>query len=120
MRLHRFFSRAEFTCHCGCERNTVDAELLTVLVAVRKHFNRPVTVTSGYRCILHNVRIRGSKKSRHLIGKAADIVVSGVHADRVADWLEHEFYDCYGIGRYDIWTHIDVRTEKARWDKRGQ
>lgn len=115
------FKRNEFTCQCGCGFDTVDVDLLKVLTAVRNHFNAPVTITSGCRCISHNNSIGGAMKSTHLRGQAADFRVKGVHADDVADFLEKEMEGWGGIGRYTGRTHVDVRSNgPARWDNRGK
>lgn len=113
------FYRYEFACHCGCGFDAVDAELIRILEDVRaKLGNRPITITSGCRCMAHNEAVGGAKSSVHMTGKAVDFVVEGVRPDTVADCLEDLFPDCYGIGRYPCWTHFDVRPGKARWDKR--
>ena len=113
------FSRWEVACGDGCGFDSVDHETLMVLVALRDHFGRRVDINSGCRCEAHNKRERGSRGSMHLDGRATDIVVDGVHADRVADYLESKYPGKYGIGRYRGHTHIDTKTGvKRRWDKR--
>lgn len=117
--LSEHFNRSEFVCPCGCGFDTVDAELIAVLENVRTMLrNRPVTVNSGCRCIRHNVKVGGDENSMHRKGKAADIAVSGLDADTVADCLESLYPDKYGIGRYPSCVHVDVRPDKARWNKR--
>ena len=111
------FERKEFACKCGCGFSTVDAELLAVLRALRKHFNTSVTITSGCRCVSHNRKVGGEEGSQHTFGKAADIQVKGVHPRTVYRYLTCEYPDRYGIGLYSSWVHIDVRDNKARWDK---
>lgn len=49
-----------------------------VLQPLRDHFNKPVKVTSGYRCLELNQKIGGKHNSQHLTGHAADIIVPGV------------------------------------------
>ncbi|MCU7840868.1 MAG: DUF882 domain-containing protein [Candidatus Thiodiazotropha sp. (ex Troendleina suluensis)] len=111
----QYFSRYEFRCRCGCGKNTVDAELLDVLENVRETFERPVEINSGHRCARHNKKEGGSKKSQHLDGKAADIVVIGVSSYEVYGYLNHRYPKKYGIGQYPDFTHIDIRPEAARW-----
>ena len=118
MRLSEHFDRREFACRCGCGFDTVDVALLELLERVRGHFGQPVRVLSGCRCEAHNRAIGGARHSRHLWGQAADIDVLGVHPDDVADWLEGEMAGYGGLGRYDSWTHMDVRSTLARWDER--
>ena len=114
------FSRWEFSCKCGCDFNTVDHELIVVLEELRTYFDRAITINSGNRCVSHNKKVGGSRYSQHLVCKASDVVVENVGADAVADYLEERFSTKYGIGRYDGRTHIDVRSNKARWDKRSE
>lgn len=45
----------------------------TVLEPVRLHFDRPIVVTSGYRCPALNRAVKGSPTSWHAQGCAADI-----------------------------------------------
>jgi uncharacterized protein YcbK (DUF882 family) len=71
-------------------------------------------VTSGNRCKEYNASIGGGLNSQHLYGKAADIKVEGVNPQEVADFAE-ELLDEGGIGRYNSFTHVDVRNRKARW-----
>lgn len=110
-----YFVRSEFACKCGCGFSAVDHELYNVLRMVREYFAKPVTITSGCRCAAHNEEIGGTVNSRHMYGIAADIKVKDIDASDVADFLEQQYPDRYGVGRYPTWTHIDVRASKARW-----
>lgn len=123
----KYFDRDEFSCKCGCGFATVDIELLSVLDDLREHFRKPVSLNSACRCYRHNEKVQkandknyvaGSSKSKHMNGIAADVVVSGVSPDNVAKYLEGKYPNKYGIGKYKTFTHIDVRSLKARWDYR--
>jgi hypothetical protein len=46
--------------------------LANKLEVVRSIFNRPVSVTSGYRCAELNSAIGGSPTSKHMLGLACD------------------------------------------------
>jgi len=109
------FSRSEFACKCNCGFSTVDVELVKVLEIVRNHFNKPITINSACRCELHNISVGGSYGSRHKLGIAADIVVKGVKPYDVYLFLDGFAPNKYGIGHYNSFTHIDVRSKKARW-----
>lgn len=114
------FSREEFECKCGCGFDVVDAELLEVLKDLKVFFgNSTVIINCGCRCPKHNKEVGGAPKSKHLLGKAADIRVIGFHPNSVAEYLESTYPDKYGIGRYNSFTHIDVREIPARWDRRS-
>jgi len=110
-----YFKREEFACKCECGKDTVDAELLEVLTEVRKRFRVPVTITSAHRCPTYNKKVKGGAKSQHLLGKAADIVVRNMAPKEVYKFLNDTYPDQYGMGSYTDFTHIDVRSRKARW-----
>ena len=106
------FDRSEFKCPC-CDQDTVDAELITMLQAIRDNFG-PVVITSANRCEDYNAKVGGSKKSQHLKGRAADIVVRGHTPKEIGDFIEKNFPNC-GLGVYSDFTHIDSRGSRARW-----
>ena len=107
------FSRQEFACKCGCGFSAVDIELVQLLETVRRKFNAPITINSACRCGSHNKSVGGSKDSKHKLGIAADIAVKGIDPSDVYDFLCSQ--DKYGVGKYNSFTHIDVRNNKARW-----
>ncbi|MEO5330361.1 MAG: D-Ala-D-Ala carboxypeptidase family metallohydrolase, partial [Magnetococcus sp. THC-1_WYH] len=48
---------------------------------LRREFNRPMPVSSGYRCPMHNARVSKTGFSGpHTTGQAVDIVISGEDA----------------------------------------
>lgn len=123
------FKRKEFACKCGCGFSTVDAELLEVLKDLKVFFgNSPVYINSACRCEQHNAAVGGAPKregirnsgSKHMYGIAADIRVKGFTPDSVAEYLETTYPNKYGIGRYNTFTHIDVRKSPARWGRRSK
>lgn len=130
MRLTENFNKREFDCKCGCEMPSSVfyeiEELANELQTIRDRFNAPIQINSAYRCLSHNKAIGGVSNSQHVLGKASDIVVKGYTSDEVADELEVMLEDeCLfpfhlgGIGRYNTFTHIDIRPSKARWDNRN-
>lgn len=115
-RLAPNFSRNEMACrHCG--KLLFDPALLMVLQATRAHFKRPVTITSGYRCIKHNAAVGGASDSRHVLGQAADIRVQGIAPALVYLWLDNAFGFLVGLGSHRSFTHVDVcrRVLGRRW-----
>ncbi|MHA1009585.1 YcbK family protein [Enterobacter roggenkampii] len=113
--LTKNFSRSEFACRCGCGFEDIDPALVDVLELARGHFQQPIFVNCGCRCPEHNREVGGAAKSKHMLGIAADIRIKDVAPHSVADWLEKQFPDRYGVGRYPSFTHIDVRCPPARW-----
>jgi len=115
-KLSNNFTREEFECPCGCGQDTVDAELITLLQKLREDYDASVTVNSANRCEAHNESVGGADSSQHLLGRAADIVVSGIDPHEVWEYLCDKYRDKYGIGQYKTFTHIDTRNgKKARW-----
>lgn len=108
------FRVKEFACNDGSDPIFIDTELVTVLQKIREHFAKPVTITSAYRTPSRNKEAGGTTYSQHLYGKAADIKISGVSPKKVADYAE-TLLDNGGIGIYNTFTHIDVRSTKSRW-----
>ena len=115
--LSAHFRRREFACGCQCGFDTIDTQTLEILENVRRQFGR-VKVTSGARCPAHNAAIGGAENSQHLRGRAADIIALDADDNDVQDWLIENFPQV-SIGRYDVFTHVDTRTDgPARWDRR--
>jgi uncharacterized protein YcbK (DUF882 family) len=118
--LTKHFKRSEFRCKCGkyCDGYPVEPskELLELLENIRNHFDAPVTVSSGVRCKQHNTNVGGASKSQHMYGTAADIKVAGKTPKQVASYAETLMPNSGGIGLYSTWTHVDVRSTKARWN----
>ena len=108
------FKQYEFNCY-HCDSNIgISIELLILLEAIRYHFKRVIAITSGYRCTIHNKNVGGVFNSTHTFGKAADIVVSGVQPLVVYDLVNANNQNG-GVGKYNSFTHVDVRGYKSRW-----
>ena len=121
-RLSPAFKVREFRCRDGSDVVMIDQTLVVLLQAIREHFGKAVTITSGYRTGTHNTAVGGSKSSQHLLGRAADIRVQGVSVEDVAAYAESLMPDWGGVGRYPVkagratgWVHVDTRADKARW-----
>lgn len=115
-RISKHFTVKEFAQKdFRCDKVIVDTELIEVLEDIRDHFNKPVIITSGYRTPDYNAKIGGVKNSQHTKGTAADIKVKDVTAREVQEYLKEKYWNKYGIGSYWNFTHIDIRTKKARW-----
>lgn len=113
--ISKHFSRSEFACKDNCGFDTVDAELITILEDLREKFDRPVRINSSCRCAKDNARVGGAKNSQHLTGRAADITVDDTSPMGVYSYLTMNYPERFGIGRYNSFTHIDSRSNKARW-----
>ena len=77
---------------------------------------RPITVNSWYRDPASNRKAGGASRSRHLSGDAVDFVVQGISPPEVNRKLEPWWRDRGGIASASVFTHIDARGYRARWD----
>jgi uncharacterized protein YcbK (DUF882 family) len=123
MNLSKNFQLSEFASKCGrptplevVERLQVLAQNLQVL---RDEVKRPIRINSGYRSPQHNRSIKGATKSRHVVGDAADIVVTGITPTEVATTIERLISEGKmmqgGLKAYATFCHYDCRGVRARW-----
>lgn len=82
------------------------------LQVVRDLLGKPIHINSGYRTPKHNEEVGGKPNSQHLSGCAADIVISGMPAKAVQEYLKHW---SGGLGHYAGFTHVDIRPKAERW-----
>ncbi len=109
------FKVREFACTDGSDPIFIDSNLVNVLQKIRTHFGQSVTITSAYRTPGRNKAVGGETYSQHLYGKAADIKVKGASPKTVAAYVEKIMPKSGGIGIYNTFTHVDVRSTKSRW-----
>ena len=123
MKLTCNFSMSEFECNCGCKMpedvKSNIIELANNLQVLRDFLNMPIKITNAFRCESKNKSVNGVKNSQHLVGKAADLQVFQLSpnevADAVSELMEKNLFKMGGLGRYNSFTHIDIRGNKARW-----
>jgi len=131
MILSKNFTLQEFTKSVTAIRNGIDnspnaehirnIQLLVkfVLQPLREGLNKPIRITSGYRSESLNKLIKGSKRSQHCKGQAADLQfrVDGV-MDNKAIWdkvieLDLPFDQMINEFEYS-WIHISYNHEHNR------
>lgn len=94
MKLSSHFSLSELTRSQTAARKGIDNNpsleqlinlvyVANVLEQVRALFDKPVFISSGFRCSELNRAIGGATKSDHIEGLAADFIVSGVSNSEV-------------------------------------
>lgn len=90
----RYFKRSEFACPCGrCGGFPVEPNETMVRMCdnIRRKAGRPMTITSGVRCQVHNDELPGSvPNSLHVQGRAADFVITGVPQSRCLQLANEE------------------------------
>ena len=67
-----------------------------ILEPVRAKFDKPVTITSGYRSLETNRKLGSSDSSQHTKGQAVDFEIAGVTNIEIAYWLTNnvDFDQC--------------------------
>lgn len=114
------FNLEEFKCKDGTEVPAPYygnlACLMTLLEEIRKACgHRPIVIQSGYRTQSHNIKCGGAPQSQHLTANAADIKVKGMQPEQVYGLCDRLVGDRGGVGKYESFTHVDIRGYKARW-----
>lgn len=80
--------------------------------------NHPMQINSWYRDPATNAAVGGASMSRHLTGDAVDFVLMGdrMHPYDVFDALDAWWGSRGGLASSTVFTHIDARGYRARWD----
>lgn len=111
--ISQHFKAKEFQSKDKSEYLLISEELIDTLEKIRKHFNAPIIINSGYRTPSWNSKVNGAPNSYHCKGMAADIVVKGHSTRKVAQYADM-IMEQGGVIRYTNFTHIDVREERYR------
>ena len=92
-----YFSYDELKCKC-CDEAPMTDDFMHMLIAIREEFDRPMIITSAFRCASYNSKIGGAKNSPHLHGAAVDVAVNYKDA-----------YDLIGIALQHGMTGIGIK-----------
>ncbi len=112
------FSQEEFACKgkaCCNGSAPMDGAFLKKLQQLRDALERPIEITSGFRCNHHNRHVGGSRRSYHTLGRASDIKVDGVDVEALGELAKEVFN---GVILYKSWVHVDIREGVYYADKR--
>lgn len=110
--LSKDFDSSEFMCPCGCKTFVKNDDLVYKLQKIRDRLGKPITVTSGTRCTIHDREVGGVGES-HINGCAADIYCE----DRY-ELLKYAMQLFNRVGIAKQWIHVDVDTrlpQKVYW-----
>lgn len=83
----------------------------TILEPLRASLRRPIVVISGYRPPWLNQAVGGSRRSQHMRGEAADIIVPGVATREVAERilrLKLPFHQLILEFPPQGWVHVSI------------
>ena len=92
-----YFPDNELMCKCGCGAAYMDSNFMRKLTSLREAANFAFTLTSAYRCPIHNHSISSTgMEGPHTTGRAVDIALYGGQAHWV---LSHAgMHGMTGIG----------------------
>ena len=124
-KLSPHFSYDEMTRSQTAERNSIDntpsneqvdnlvALCDNILESIRVHYKKPVTVTSGFRCLELNRKIGSTDRSQHTKGEAADFVVNGSPTvTEVWRWIIDSDLDFdQVIQEFGRWIHVSFKKD---------
>ena len=92
---------------------------INIFEPIRKHFGKPIHISSGYRSKQLNTAIGGSLTSQHCSGEAIDIdmdgSVNGITNKQVFDYIkQHLNFDQliweFGTSTNPDWVHVSYKT----------
>lgn len=95
-------------------------ELCLLLEKIRKHFNKPIIITSGYRNSELNKKVGGVKNSQHSIGEAVDFHIKDIDNKDAVKWIaENILFDQLILEEYidknnQGWIHISFKKDGNR------
>lgn len=79
------FKQNEFVCHCGCGRSDMKQDFMILLQLIRTELERPMPISSGFRCSARNVAVsKSGPQGPHTTGCAVDVRCSGPTAFHLA------------------------------------
>ena len=132
MQISKHFSLRELTKSQMAERlgidNTPSPEHIVnlshlteqLLEPLRTLVQKPIVVTSGYRCPALSEAIGSSAKSQHCVGSAVDIEAFGTSTYDLADLIvtsldfDQCILECYTGETNSGWVHVSLVQENNR------
>lgn len=119
--LTKNISRHEIACNCGCGFDSIDIETINVVQECCDHFAEELGlekvflgVNSGCRCLTWNAFQGSASTSQHTLARAIDFHIIEVAPRIVYKYLNEKYPNCYGIGNYKSFTHLDTKSGKPR------
>ncbi len=105
------FKHREFACPCPrCGGFPVEPaeRLVRAAQALRDQTGKPIIVSSGVRCKVHNAEVGGVSNSRHLLGHAMDFCVRGMSAAQVLPLAKALPGIVYAYAIDGSYVHMDI------------
>ena len=114
--------RSDLAARYGIDNAPSDAQIDSLrdlargaLEPIRKLFERPLIVTSGYRCPRVNALANGSHSSQHMFGEAADFIIRDLEPGYIWQRIRDagiEADQC--IVEFGQWVHVSWRPPNRR------
>ncbi len=81
--------------------------------------NKPITITSGYRCLALNRLIKSKDNSQHVLGEAVDFKCPSFGTPRqiIQRIIESKMSFDQLIQEYDSWVHISFKVPDNKQQK---
>ena len=121
--INKYFATNEFSCKCqheDCKEQKISVDLIQRLTKIREELNKPLIITSAFRCSKYQEDLRKAgantvvaKKSTHELGEAADVVPKNATVDDLKPIAEKHF-DSIGLAKNFL--HLDTRKGYRRWN----
>lgn len=89
-------------------------DIMRLLQRVQRHYGKPLHIISGCRSKKHNRRVRGAKRSQHLLCKAADFKIAGVSKHKLVAYLK-SMPGRGGVGLYCRSSYVHLDTGPKRY-----
>ena len=78
------------------------------LQVIRSHYDKPIIISSGFRCTELNKAVGGSNLSHHTLGYAADFIIPGVDLKDLMKSIPKMIKFDQLIYEYGRWIHLSV------------
>jgi len=98
---HLYSAEVHCKCHYShCTQTLIANSAVRSFWGVRKSYDEPVRVNSGFRCQMHNKDVGGVEHSYHKLGLALDLEADDL--DRL-EWAARMYFDV--VIRYETFVH---------------
>lgn len=105
-----YFVTEELMCKCGCGRSYTDNRALDMLNELRRRYNKPIILTSAYRCENHPEERKKAKPGTHYEGIAFDIKTTPQTQVELLCLAKEIGFKGFGIAK--TFLHIDAREQE--------
>lgn len=110
------FDPAEIACRDGTLM--VNEHSMDCLQRLREAVGAPMIITSAYRSVSHNKRVKGASKSQHLRARAFDVRMDNHDPHEFEEHARAIGFTAFGYYPNSGFMHIDTRETPATWGTR--